>query len=95
MKSTVLGLLKKHGVDKDTVARWEKKCTPGMTQQFERLMAEVKELDQIMGPLNPSTPTKSKPQTEKHSSGKRFSFGDGSTSKSKTSIEGESNKMKS
>ena len=100
MKSTIVSLLTQHGVDKETVARWEKKCTPGMSQQFERLMGEIKEFDQTMGPVQPTTPTRSstKPQTEKHSSGKRFSFGEGSATKSKASVEGGStqgNKTKS
>ena len=36
--NTVISILKQHKADKESVARWEQKCTPEMAQHFDRLI---------------------------------------------------------
>ena len=44
--NTVVSLLQKHNADKKAINKYKKKCSEEMNQQFERLMSQVKELDQ-------------------------------------------------
>ena len=50
-KGAVLSLLKTHKADKKHIARWEKKCNVEMTEQFNRIMNEVKQFDLEMSPI--------------------------------------------
>ena len=73
VKNTVLNLLRKHKADNKSVARYEKKCSQELDLQFQQLMDQVKELDQLMSSSTPAekatTPKQNigEAQTEKHS----------------------------
>ena len=49
VKSAVLGLLRQHKVDTAAIKRYEKKYSPDLEPQFERLMAQIREFDDFKG----------------------------------------------
>ena len=57
-KNTVLKILHKNKADKESISRWEKKCSPEMAQHFERIMNEFKILEKKMGTSNLTTPAR-------------------------------------
>ena len=80
MKTSVLNLLNKHKAgkgDNKAIRRYEKLCKPEMDQEFERLMEEVKQLEQQMSPLHAlqqTPPKKTKKGLSERRSQKRFKY---------------------